>query len=744
MKIVYMFNIDRGMYQELSDIPRFIHRASSPEDLGKLYGNVYKRFIDLPDASKYMQRETNEIASYYTNRLKYIRQSFQKWIYPFLVHPPKNSSDIAFISYNEPGGSGKTKIEFQIYYRDQDDGLQMIEITDDNISDHFNFTKVLRQDRAESYGEAEEKSHTILKDDYYFQYNVFDGSKKYVELENYHDKGSCRNFTFQVTEDCNLRCFAAGTKVLMADFTEKNIEDIQLNDVVMGFDEFDPDAIHDLYPVKVTNVFKQSGTTIELCINGNVTRVTPNHEYITSSNEWVEIGDLSDQDGLLQLNSNYELEKTFDWRVDASDPIQMVVYNLETESHTYIANSAGCHNCSYCYQINKCKSILDLETAKIAVDDLLMGNLNYLSPGFSKSVILEFIGGDPLLEIDLIGDIYQYFLEEAYRLNHPWFYHHRLSMCTNAMLYFSTPTKKFFDKYSRSVSFNVSIDGNKALHDSCRIQPTGEGSYDIGIAAVHHSADVYRMDISSKMTLAPSNIPMISESVKNLCFDNNYPGINLNCVFEDVWSAHDATVLFHQLKQVADMVINKRRIDLYFSIFRHPPFHNNDIDPSETLTSTCGGVQAMMSLGPDKNYYPCIRFMPSSLGDDVNAIVFGDTKDKLKQNNPLLREMAMVSYQSQCNDKCLSCAFMDYCGQCSGLCYQYYGTPNEKTRSLCDMARAEYLASVYYWCKMKLIVPEFVDNIDDNIAPYYHFRDIITLDEYNEVKGIWLEAKSHR
>ena len=47
-----------------------------------------------------------------------------------------------------------------------------------------------------------------------------------------------RTVTFQVTDACNLACFVAGTKILMSDFSYKNIEDIKVGDMVMAFDEF--------------------------------------------------------------------------------------------------------------------------------------------------------------------------------------------------------------------------------------------------------------------------------------------------------------------------------------------------------------------------------------------------------------------------------------------------------------------------------------------------------------------------
>ena len=61
--------------------------------------------------------------------------------------------------------------------------------------------------------------------------------------------------------------------------------------------------------------------------------------------------------------------------------------------------------CSYCYQINKGHHKMSFETAKKFIDKLLHNNDlidNYVKSKNSLGVILEFIGGEPLLEIELI------------------------------------------------------------------------------------------------------------------------------------------------------------------------------------------------------------------------------------------------------------------------------------------------------------------------------------------------------
>ena len=61
--------------------------------------------------------------------------------------------------------------------------------------------------------------------------------------------------------------------------------------------------------------------------------------------------------------------------------------------------------CSYCYQINKGHHKMSFEIAKKFIDYVFEGRTNPDSRFYEEKTlgfILDFIGGEPLLEIDLI------------------------------------------------------------------------------------------------------------------------------------------------------------------------------------------------------------------------------------------------------------------------------------------------------------------------------------------------------
>lgn len=85
---------------------------------------------------------------------------------------------------------------------------------------------------------------------------------------------------------------------------------------------------------------------------------------------------------------------------------------MNTISVTFQVTDACNLACSYCYQINKNHHVMPFEIAKQFIDMLLNNDSNMrhmYDTERSKGVIIEFIGGEPFLEIDLIEKIYTYF-----------------------------------------------------------------------------------------------------------------------------------------------------------------------------------------------------------------------------------------------------------------------------------------------------------------------------------------------
>ena len=98
-----------------------------------------------------------------------------------------------------------------------------------------------------------------------------------------------------------------------------------------------------------------------------------------------------------------------------------------------------------------------------AVDMLLAADERtnqYITSTEVAGVVLDFIGGEPLLEVELIDQILDYFVAQTFRLHHPWATRWKASMSTNGTLYFCPEVQRFLDKWAKHLSLSISIDGD--------------------------------------------------------------------------------------------------------------------------------------------------------------------------------------------------------------------------------------------------------------------------------------------
>ena len=359
--------------------------------------------------------------------------------------------------------------------------------------------------------------------------------------------------------------------------------------------------------------------------------------------------------------------------------------------------------CTYCYQLNKNTLIMPLEVAQKFIDLLLENNENtqmYINTEHSTAIILEFIGGEPLLQPQLIDNIIQYFIKRSIEKNHPWQYNWRISLCSNGTLYFNPEVQKLLKKYKNKISFSISIDGNKQLHDSCRIFPDGTGSYDIAIKAAKHYRQNFNQHLGTKMTIVPNNIIFLSDAVINL-INENYIGINLNCSFEKGWEIKHAKILYNELKILSNYIIeNNLENNIYISLYEENFFKPKLLTDSQNW---CGGNGKMIALDWKGDIYPCIRYMESSLNNEAPPFIIGNIDKGFCFNENCkncVKLLKSVNRLTQSSEECINCQIAEGCAWCQAYNYQDSGgNINHRATYICIMHKARALANCYFWNK---------------------------------------------
>lgn len=393
---------------------------------------------------------------------------------------------------------------------------------------------------------------------------------------------------------------------------------------------------------------------------------------------------------------------------------------------TFQVTEDCCLCCTYCYQLHKTHNSMTFPIAKKFIDDLLTEQYKEITINNTLGLQIDFIGGEPLMSIELIYQICDYFIDQMIKLNHPWINCFRFSICSNGILYFNKEVQKFLDTFGNFCAFSISIDGNKELHDKCRIDKDGNGSYDRAIKAVHHYYNKFNIMPDIKMTLSPDNINYTYKSIINL-INEGYKQIHMNCIYEEGWSYEHASILYYELKKISDYLIDNNLYNkINISMFDENKYCPMTIDDNQNW---CGGVDNFMfAIDYKGDIYRCIRYMESSLNGDQKPLIIGNIYHKIgftKEEQENLSKLSHITRRSQSTDECFNCSVASGCGWCSGYNYQKFGTANKRTTYICPMHKATALANVYYWNKLYQKL-----NINKEFINYLSKKDINSILSY--------------
>lgn len=346
--------------------------------------------------------------------------------------------------------------------------------------------------------------------------------------------------------------------------------------------------------------------------------------------------------------------------------------------------------CKYCYLVGKnSQERMSFDTAKRAIDYILSCDL-YTN---DTSVVWDFIGGEPFLEIDLIDKICDYIKIELFRRNHKWFDSYRFSFATNGINYASDKVQNYIKKNRSHLSIMMTIDGTEVLHDMNRVYKNSEkGSYSDVIRNVPLWLNQFP-NASTKVTISHENIDYIKDSVLHL-FNLGLGDVNINCVFEDVWKPGDDQRLERQLLELADAIIDN---DLYQ---KHScSFFWEQIGKPMTTNENWCGAGKMLSIDAAGNFYPCTRFAAYSLRNK-KPIIIGNINDGIDKNK--LRPFLSLDRITQSPQECVDCEVASGCAWCQGENYDAADSPTiyQRSKAICKMHKARVRANNYYWNKL--------------------------------------------
>lgn len=401
------------------------------------------------------------------------------------------------------------------------------------------------------------------------------------------------------------------------------------------------------------------------------------------------------QGKIYDMSKNRQFQDSFPRLFPELQGETMVVKNI-----TFVTTESCNLACTYCYECHKTPKMMTIDVAKRAIDALFdKEKMNGYITDDHKCAIIEFIGGEPFLNMDVVEFVSEYFIYKAYEMGHPWYKYYMFSVTTNGTLYHTQRVQDWIAKYRSRVSVSITIDGDKALHDSCRLFHDGTGSYDVVVAAVKDAIQRFGLT-DTKVTFAPENITKINTAIPHL-FEIGLTGINANCVYENVWKDEHQPVFFRELIKLADYMIDTKRYETGFcSIFDETIGHPMDPDDNKNW---CGGDGSMLAISVDGRFFPCIRYMKyAQAHQEREEMVIGhvDTGIESKTENKYLLQLIPITRESQSTPECFNCKTASGCSWCTAFNYDEFGTPNKRATYICKMHKARVAANRYYWTKL--------------------------------------------
>lgn len=349
--------------------------------------------------------------------------------------------------------------------------------------------------------------------------------------------------------------------------------------------------------------------------------------------------------------------------------------------------------CKYCYLVGKNeKERMTWDVAKQAIDYIL----SHEEDMREESVVWDFIGGEPFLEIELIDKICDYLKVEMYRRNHHWFNSYRFSFSTNGINYHTDKVQQYIKKNREHLSIGITIDGTEMKHDLNRVyKGDGRGSY----ADVVRNIPLWLSQFpngGTKVTISSADIPYIKESVLHL-YSLGIHEVNINCVFEDVWEEGDDARFEEQLMQLADAIIDGEYYRDYACSF-FSEYLGKPLDCVLQNQNWCGAGR-MLAVDAAGNFYPCTRFAQYSLRSK-KAWIIGNIHEGIDKNK--LRPFLTLDRCTQSEQKCIDCEVAEGCAWCQGENYDAADTPTiyQRSTAICFMHKARVRANNYYWNKL--------------------------------------------
>ncbi|GAB6087982.1 thioether cross-link-forming SCIFF peptide maturase [Alkaliphilus crotonatoxidans] len=342
--------------------------------------------------------------------------------------------------------------------------------------------------------------------------------------------------------------------------------------------------------------------------------------------------------------------------------------------------------CKYCFasqgDFKGQRSLMGLEVGKKAIDFLLE------SSGSRRNLEVDFFGGEPLMNFEVVKEIVAYGRERERVYNK----NIRFTMTTNGML-LNEENMEFINEEMYNVV--LSIDGREETNDRMRYTVNGKGTYGVILPKLLKMAEMRRhQNYYVRGTFTKHNLDF-SKDVLHLV-DLGFKNVSVEPVvtqphMDYAIQKEDLPTVFKHYELLAEEYVHRHRAGKPFSFF-HFMIDLHQGPCVIKRISGCGAGAEYLAVTPEGDLYPCHQFV----GNDSFKI--GSVMDQsLDQGLYYTFAEAHVYNKEKCN----SCWAKFYCsGGCHANAYHFNHDINIPYDIGCEMEKKRIESALMIQAKL--------------------------------------------
>ena len=337
--------------------------------------------------------------------------------------------------------------------------------------------------------------------------------------------------------------------------------------------------------------------------------------------------------------------------------------------------------CEYCFaetgDFGMGRSLMSLETGKKAIDFLLEKS------GNRENLELDFFGGEPLMNFDVVKEIVKYAREREKEYGKNF----RFTVTTNGLL-LTDDKIDFINKEMSNVV--LSIDGRKCVNDRMRHRVDGTGCYDTIVEKFRKTVDARGdKEYYVRGTYTKYNLDF-SEDVFHL-YEQGFDQISVEPVVAPETAPYALTekelpAIFAEYDKLAERLLENDKNGKHFNFFHFML----DLDQGPCAIKRlrgCGCGNEYVAISPNGDIYPCHQFV-------------GIDEWKMGNLNEETFDYKIKDYFASAHiytkEECKKCWAKFYCsGGCNANNYIYAGDVHNAYKMSCEIEKKRLEYAIY-------------------------------------------------